>query len=65
MKIEGEGIIFSEELYLNYLYQFGFKESEKYRKRTVSIEQIVRTSFAFIGLNIAIKSLEEIFKKKK
>ncbi len=64
MKIKGEGIIFSEELYFNYLYQFGFKEAKKYRVRTFRIKDLIRLTLALATASVSIKLLGEILDKK-
>ena len=63
MKIEGEGIIFSEELYLNYIYQFGFEEGKDYRVRTFTIKQIVGIIFNQCMMNHSLIELNKILKE--
>ncbi len=68
MKIENEGIFFSEELYLNYFYQFGKRVAQKYRIRTLTFEHILNISLQQAIWNHSLKIYEKIFKdlhKKK
>ncbi len=68
MIIEKEGIVFSSELYLNYLHQFGKREAKKYVSRTLTFEDIIRTSLdmaiANQSLIIATNILNKTLNKK-
>ncbi len=61
--------IYSEELYLNYLHQFGKKEARKYGERSIKLKNFVRIMFnhtiAMQSFRIAMEELNKIFIKKK
>lgn len=63
MIIKNEGIIFSEELYMNYLYQFNEGVANQYKKRTISIREFVQLSVQQVLFNESLKQATKILQK--